>query len=112
MSVETIEKEGVIIVKPTETCLDVKTSKEFRSFVQSFKCPEPMVVLDMSNITFMDSTGLGAILLLCRKVDAVGAEIRLAALNDQALSVLSLVNMTKSLDIYDSVEDALVPLDA
>ncbi|HEU4324819.1 MAG TPA: anti-sigma factor antagonist [Roseiflexaceae bacterium] len=65
------------------------------------------VLLDMSGVTFMSSSGLRALLLLRRELLAQGGELRLCALQPQVREVFALTGFTQVFAIHDTRDDAL-----
>jgi anti-sigma B factor antagonist len=73
--------------------------------------PEPAahLVLDMSGLSFLDSTGVGALAALFVTRRNKGKTLALAALTVQGAAVLQVTGLLKLLQVYPSVEQALVP---
>jgi anti-sigma B factor antagonist len=65
------------------------------------------VVLDLAGTTFVDSSGLGALIAGLKTARAAGGDLRLASVTAQALAVLELTNLDRVLRPYPSVADAL-----
>ncbi|CAN1212564.1 Anti-sigma factor antagonist [Tumidithrix helvetica PCC 7403] len=53
------------------------------------------ILLDFQNITFMDSSGLGAMVATLQAVRAKGATLYLCSLNDQLKIILEMTKMDK-----------------
>jgi len=66
----------------------------------------PLIILDLSEMNFICSAGLGAIIsahLKCRHHDG---KIRLVSPEPAIMELLATTRLTKLFDIYDSVEQA------
>jgi len=57
------------------------------------------ILLDLTNISFMDSSGLGAMVVTLQRVRAKGAKLYLCSLGDQIKIILELTKMDKIFDI-------------
>ncbi len=57
------------------------------------------ILIDFSNITFMDSSGLGALVATLQQVRKQEAQLYLCSLNDQVSIILELTKMDKIFDI-------------
>jgi anti-anti-sigma factor len=57
------------------------------------------ILLDLTNISFMDSSGLGAMVATLQRVRSRGAKLYLCSLNDQIKIILELTKMDKIFDI-------------
>lgn len=64
------------------------------------------LVIDLAGTTFVDSSGLGALVAGLRRTRDGGGDLRIAAPGEQASAVLSLTNLDKVLLAYPSVEAA------
>ncbi|MFJ8826604.1 STAS domain-containing protein [Streptomyces sp. NPDC102467] len=67
----------------------------------------PRTVLDLGAVTFMDSTGINALLIAHRATDAAGGWIRLACLDGPVLRVVELVGVDSVIACHPSVDQAL-----
>ena len=67
----------------------------------------PRLVINLSAVDFIASSGLGTILALCEEFKETGGRIRLADLSEPVSSVVDLLNLTEFL-LIDSTEAAAV----
>ena len=58
------------------------------------------ILIDFSNISFIDSSGLGAMVATFQRVRTKGANLYLCSLNDQVKIVMELTKMDKVFNIY------------
>ncbi|PDW02370.1 STAS domain-containing protein [Candidatus Viridilinea mediisalina] len=66
-----------------------------------------ILVIDMSSVSFIDSSGLGALIGSLKIARLAGGDLRLAAINDQAETLLRLTTLNKLLRPYADVAAAL-----
>ena len=86
--------------------LDGTQSQKFRQGVQKLIETKPrVVVIDFKDVTFMDSSGLGALVLSLKTVRAAGCKLLLCSLNEQIMMLLELTDMHKVFKIFDSREE-------
>src|SRR5690349_2198362 len=64
------------------------------------------VVLDFAEVTFMDSTGLGLLVVWLKTLQDKGGRLCLAAVQDPVRTVLVLSAVDQVVDLYDTVEAA------
>ena len=57
------------------------------------------VVLDLSGVTFMDSSGIGAIVFLFKRLRATGRSLALAGVNGQTRQLIELLRVDKALPV-------------
>jgi anti-sigma B factor antagonist len=91
------------------TRLEGKLSLEtVNTFLQSMR-PEPAkhLVLDMSGVSFLDSSGVGALVSLFVTRKHTGKGMALASLTKQAIAVLQVSGIMKLIPTYPTVEAAV-----
>jgi anti-sigma B factor antagonist len=67
----------------------------------------PRVVVDLSGIAFMDSSGVGALVAGLKHARQAGGELRIAGAGEPVLTVLSLTTLDRVLRPYADVGAAL-----
>lgn len=73
----------------------------------------PLVVFELSAVTFMDSSGLGVLEQTQRRAVAAGGRVSLVAPSKQVRRVLELTGSEREFPTFDSVEEAVsVPFGA
>ena len=65
------------------------------------------IVVDLSGVSFMDSSGLGALIGGLKSARQAAGDLRIAGATEQVLAVLQLTNMDRILRPYPTVQDAL-----
>jgi anti-anti-sigma factor len=66
-----------------------------------------LVVVDLEPTTFLDSSGLGALVGGLRSARAAGGDLRIARVGAQVRTVLELTTMDRVLRPYATIEDAV-----
>lgn len=64
------------------------------------------VVLDLEAVDFLDSTGLGVLIGVLRRINAVGGELRLVCSTPRILDLFTLTGLDRVFDLRASVDDA------
>ncbi|MFD0070393.1 anti-sigma factor antagonist, partial [Streptomyces sp. NPDC127574] len=64
-------------------------------------------VVDLGGVTFMDSSGLGAIIATYRSAQDSNGWIRIAAPTEPVLRVMQIIGLDTIIDCYPSSEQAL-----
>jgi anti-sigma B factor antagonist len=64
------------------------------------------VVVDLTGVPFLDSSGLGALIAGLKSARQAGGDLRIAAPSEQTRLVLRLTNMERVLTPYDTPEEA------
>lgn len=64
------------------------------------------LAFDLSEVEFIDSSGLGALVSGLKTARMAGGDLRLAAASEQVASVLRLTNLDRILRVYPASDDA------
>lgn len=67
------------------------------------------VVLHLEAVDFLDSTGLGVLIGVLRRINAVGGELRLVCSTPHILDLFTLTGLDRVFDLRASVADATAP---
>ncbi len=66
----------------------------------------PHIVVDLTEVPFMDSSGLGTLIAGLRTVRRVEGDLRISGVNPQVETVLALTNLDRVLRSHETVEAA------
>jgi anti-sigma B factor antagonist len=66
----------------------------------------PLVVVDLSDVTFFGSAGIAALLDAREQCEGAGSELRLVATNHPVLRSLEIAGVLELLPVYPTVADA------
>jgi anti-sigma B factor antagonist len=102
------EKIGDVAVfaVPVEE-LDAGNAGEFKRDIAPLLEANAKVVLDLTRLRFVDSSGLGAFISCLRKLNAKGGDLKLSGMSKQVRGVFELVRMHRVFDILAAKEDAV-----
>lgn len=64
------------------------------------------MVLDLEAVDFLDSTGLGVLIGVLRRINSVGGELRLVCSTPRILDLFSLTGLDRVFDLRYSLADA------
>jgi anti-sigma B factor antagonist len=87
--------------------LDLGTIGALESAVAERIDPQARVVLDLEGLRFCDSTGLGAIIKLHRRLGELGGVLALCAPGPRVVDVLSISGVDQVIGVYPSVAAAV-----
>lgn len=66
-----------------------------------------LVIVDFSKSAYIDSSGLGALVSLGKRLREVGGDLRLTGLNDDLRTLFELTRLDSLFPLFSSREDAL-----
>ena len=103
-----IDKAGDVaaVTVPVDE-LDASNAGELKRDIAPVLQANMKVVLDLSHVRFMDSSGLGAMLSCLRQINAKKGDLNLCGMTRQVRSAFELVRLHRIFDIYPSRADAV-----
>jgi anti-sigma B factor antagonist len=108
LEIEPREREGITILelKGRITMGDEVTS--FRQKVRALaQTPDSKVLLNMQQVDYIDSTGLGAIVMGSSAVRGSGGTIKLVNLNRRNVELLVATKLATIFEIFNDEQDAV-----
>lgn len=93
-NVQVIEPAGI---------LDSTKAEEFRAYVEALLDEGVEVILvDLKDITFIDSSGLGTLVVLLKKARSLSRSFCICSMNDQVRMLFELTSMDRVFEIYEN----------
>jgi anti-sigma B factor antagonist len=106
MDISTDARDGYAVVAPTGR-LTATGAPLLRAAVSDLvDAGQPRIVIDMSDVQFVDSSGLGALVGALKSARVAGGDLRIAAVPDAVKTVLHLTNLDRVLRDYPTPETA------
>jgi anti-sigma B factor antagonist len=107
LEIQVEEKEGFHIVTPTGE-LDVYTVPLFRKVILKLEGERRHdIILDLTSLTFVDSSGLGSLIETYQKSQSVNGVLAFVIDNPRLLKILKLVDLDKVFKVYPNLGRAL-----
>lgn len=105
----TIEQdERGTIFRPKESRLDSIVASELKAEFLILAQPDvEKLIIDLSDVEYIDSAGLSALLLARRQMSAHESDVRLVGVRPEVRSLLSLTQLDRVFGIYETTEEAL-----
>ncbi len=105
----TAEYNGdILIVKPQGELMGGPEADRFKDIIdEALRRSVAGIVVDMTGVNWMNSSGLGMLVAALAKVRGAGGDLKLAALSERVRRPLQLTRLDSVFEQYDSVEEAL-----
>ncbi len=88
--------------------IDVVAAPELREqLVQLISDGTTKMVIDIENVDFIDSTGLGVLVGAIRRARSAGGDVRLVCTNSRLLKVFDVTGLDEIFTIEATVDDAV-----
>ena len=94
------------VLEPTGR-LNMVAAPAFKNLVEeTVASGQTRIVVDLGQVTFIDSSGLGALISGLKATRQAGGDLRLAVVPEQVMTVLRLTNLDRVLRVHPTVVDA------
>ena len=107
LKANTISIDGIIVVYLSGAILFGEESASLRTRVKDLLNKSRHIVLDLGEVTHIDSGGLGTLVALFVSARKVGGNIKLANLGSRPSEVLKITKLVTVFEVFDKTEDAI-----
>jgi anti-sigma B factor antagonist len=102
-----IQGDDILVIQVQDDNLDASNVRAFRESMQTLIKDKTRVVLDMSRLKFVDSSGLGALISCLRDTNGRKGDFRLSNLSRSVLALFELMRMHRVFSIHETTEGAV-----
>jgi anti-sigma B factor antagonist len=102
--------EGVAIVSCNGRIMFGEEANALRASLKEALSNTRQLILNLSDVTYIDSGGLGTLVGVYSSARAGGADIRLTGLGQRLRDVLQITKLATVFAVYDSEQEALAAL--
>jgi anti-sigma B factor antagonist len=107
MEIRQSEKEGIVILEPKGR-LTAGEASELRDRVRSLmESGKQNFILDLAHVDYIDSTGLGTMVICFTSVQKAGGKLKLLRLSRRNIELLVLTKLTTVFEIFNDEQDAV-----
>ena len=102
------ERRGAVTVLALTGNLDAVTAAQLKPEVIAIAdAKELKVVVNLLPMTLVDSSGVGVLISLFKRTRAQGGQVYFSGLTGQPKEVFRLLRLDRSLDLFDTVDEAV-----
>ena len=101
---QNLRDEGAVVTAAGE--IDLATSPALRTRLQDAIGQNRLVIVDLSDVTFIDSTGLGVLIGGLRRVNEAAGEMRIVIADPRVLKIFEITGLTGLFSIHSSLAEA------
>ncbi len=107
MKIETRRDQGITLIVLSGR-FDAGVVASFKEYMEQFSMAGPeFFVVDMTEVNYIDSGGLGCLVSFLRKVRQVEGDIKIAMVSDKVRSVFELTRLHRIFEMYDDTKVAV-----
>jgi anti-sigma B factor antagonist len=110
LGLTTTDVDGVPVVAASGE-IDFATAPRLRdALLQPVMNGSPQIVADLSEVEFLDSTGLGVLVAVLKRARTLGGDLAVVVARERVRSVFELTGLDAAMTVAASREDALAAL--
>lgn len=106
MQIDFEDRKGTLIIFLRFSRLDALASPKFRELTAEKVASKSRVIVDMHDVVAMDSTGLGSLISLLKRMPP-GSHLHLVAPSKEVHALLGLTRLDRVLRSFNTVDAAL-----
>lgn len=102
-----VDERGSTRVVRLEGECDMATAPQLQETLQQFRPPAvDQVILDLSDLTFLDSSGIGVIVAALKRLREADGELKIAGASGPVLRVLEITGLDGIIPLHPDVPSA------
>jgi anti-sigma B factor antagonist len=107
LQIDVDHREGFTVLSPRGE-IDFATGPQLKDAItESLMTGDVRLVIDLLDVDFIESTGLGALIGGRRRAHTLGGSLVLVCTEQQMLKIFRITGLDKVFTIYDTVEEAV-----
>ncbi len=107
MDIEVTQTGGVTLVVPTGD-LDMGTADQMkRTLSDLVEKGQSKLVMDLTGVAYVDSSGLGALVAAMKQARAVGGNLKLCGLQEDVRSIFEMTRLIKVMAVHSDRQEAV-----
>jgi len=104
------DKDGVVVLE-IKGRLDAVAAPELRPTIDKLVGEKrKWVIFDLAELQMIDSSGVGAIVSLFKRLRMIGGDVKIARLTGQPKEIFRLLRLDRAFDLYETLEAAISKL--
>jgi len=107
MQIEDTKVDDVLVIQPLDKRIDASVATEFKGkIVDWINAGDTRIILDLSNVDFIDSSGLGAIVSSLKTIGHDG-DLVICGIKETVMSLFRLTRMNRVFQIFETRSEAI-----
>jgi anti-sigma B factor antagonist len=107
LKLNTHNVDGIIVVECAGRIVFGEESSTLRDTVKQLISKDARIVLNLAEVNYIDSGGLGTLVSLYTTAHTAGASIKLASLTKRVGDLLQVTKLLTVFEVFDSEKEAL-----
>ena len=109
LEIEQKEREGITVLELTGRITMGEEAGKFRATVLELAKggPTPKLILNMQHVDYIDSTGLGALVMAYTSMQRANGKIKLLNLSRRGIELLVMTKLTTIFEVFNDEQSAI-----
>ncbi len=108
MQLQTEKKQKIVILRLQDERLDFSIAPDLKTkFIELTNAGERHVLLDLANVEYADSSGLGAILFGIRQLRPAKGVLKIVNLQPRVLTLIKIAKLDNVIESFDDEAEAI-----
>jgi anti-sigma B factor antagonist len=107
MSIDIVRAGQVTIAMPKGALTAASAAEARRTFTASFTSRRTRMVLDLENVSYIDSSGLSVVVDTMKQARAGGGDLKVCGLQPDVRSIFDMTRLGTVIEIHPSREEAV-----
>ena len=106
--IKAVREDGPVTIVTLAGEVDLNFAPKVKQSLEAACVRRPeRLILDISEVGYMDSSGVGTLVWIYREVQRYGGRFVLVGVQDKVRAVLEITQLEKFFTMFDSVDEAL-----
>ena len=107
MAIPVQEKNGIVVINFSGK-IDIRLRKAVHDILEDkIANKKNLFLCNFSNVEFVDSSGLGILISMIKKVSVNSGQLKICCVNNAIMELLRLSHLLQVFDIYETVDEAI-----
>ena len=108
MNLDIVTQNNLAIVRIVESEINSEKSPEFKTELLRLVTEGYInILVNLGMVSYVDSSGLGALLFGRRQVVPLDGDLKLTCLSDNVMAMIKIAQLDRVFDIFDTEEEAI-----
>ena len=106
--IKTTQKIGKVTVVSLQGSLELSQQEKFKETLLKQVTGDPCsLVINLKEVDFIDSTCLGALIAVARRLRERGGDVKLSNMTPEVRSIFQITRLEKVFEIFEGIDDAV-----
>ena len=110
VKMEFIEKliGDILVFKSINHTANIRNAQAFKKLaLERIEEGQKKIIVDLSDVSLLDSTFLGALVVVYRKIISIGGNLKICGSNESIFTLLGLTKLDKTFETFLTLDDTV-----